>query len=586
MDEKNEEKNTAERREERLMAYCFPAGQKRGRVALIGAVLMVLATLFCTGVVIYYIAGPMEGELHSDFTDTIYWANASYESGRLFDPDFTYAGLLPFSANIWFLPLIALFGVTMKTQVIGMIVFCLLFVASVYFLCRSFDWSLPWTCFSICALLMVFSFGKKLREILWGHVIYYSLALLLLFFGLGLLVRLQKIRWDEMAGAENRKKRWLGALAALLSGVFFALVATDGLQIVALSTLPALVAIGAELFFDGKKKLFDRANLPTWCMLVGVLVSTGVGYLILQKMLGGITAPYADAYSSLAPISYWKEHAQDLPRHYFFLMGEEVTNGLPLKEMKSLFHLLKMIVAVLLQVLPLILLCCYPKIRDRGTRLILWAHLTVEAITLFGYICGWLSSANWRMVPMVGTSVLASVATLRFLLERRSARPDTPYSACRRMGSVLCAMLVCAMLFSAKQVLDFPADYGRQNDLHKLTEKLEAEGLKQGYATFWYSQAITLLSDSKVKVAMIRTDNGKGVWSDFYQNSYKWYESHEDVDRYFVLLTTSKYISAIKNQEWSAYVKEQNPERIDVDERYIILVFRENPDILRFRTAS
>ena len=33
-------------------------------------------------------------------------------------------------------------------------------------------------------------------------------------------------------------------------------------------------------------------------------------------------------------------------------------------------------------------------------------------------------------------------------------------------------------------------------------------------------------------------------------------------------------------------VKEQNPERIDVDERYIILVFRENPDILRFRTAS
>jgi hypothetical protein len=84
--------------------------------------------------VIYFICGPMEGYLHADFTDTIYWANASLESGKIFDPEFRYAALLPFSANLWFTPLIAVFGVSMTTQVIGMSIFAVIFALSLWFM--------------------------------------------------------------------------------------------------------------------------------------------------------------------------------------------------------------------------------------------------------------------------------------------------------------------------------------------------------------------------------------------------------------------------------------------------------------------
>ena len=75
--------------------------------------------------VLYYIIGPSEGYLHSDCTDSLFWALATYESGEVVSPDFHYAAILPFGASVWYIPLISLFGVSMKTQIIGMVIFAL-----------------------------------------------------------------------------------------------------------------------------------------------------------------------------------------------------------------------------------------------------------------------------------------------------------------------------------------------------------------------------------------------------------------------------------------------------------------------------
>ena len=50
------------------------------------------------GLVAYYIICPAKGEFHADCTDTIYWAKATFDSGKLISPDFSYACLLPFGA--------------------------------------------------------------------------------------------------------------------------------------------------------------------------------------------------------------------------------------------------------------------------------------------------------------------------------------------------------------------------------------------------------------------------------------------------------------------------------------------------------
>ena len=76
-------------------------------------ILSALAALVCFGICAYYIIFPAEGYLHSDCTDSLLWANASVESGDVFDENFRYAAMLPFSANLWFIPLIYIFGYSM-----------------------------------------------------------------------------------------------------------------------------------------------------------------------------------------------------------------------------------------------------------------------------------------------------------------------------------------------------------------------------------------------------------------------------------------------------------------------------------------
>jgi hypothetical protein len=207
---------------EKLGGFMCPTA-KVGKWYIYFSIAMIAVALIATATVIYFIAGPMEGYLHSDYTDTIYWADASYTSGKVFNPDFKYAALLPFSANIWFIPLIAIFGVSMKAQVIGMAVFAILLIASLYFMCRSFKWSIPWTAFAVASFLMIMSSSDKLREIMWGHVIYYSLILIVIFFGLGMVSR-----FSEMKLGLNAKSLVCGGLIF----AFFTLVGTDGFQII------------------------------------------------------------------------------------------------------------------------------------------------------------------------------------------------------------------------------------------------------------------------------------------------------------------------------------------------------------------
>ncbi len=153
------------------------------------------------GTVIYYIVSVSEGFLHSDCTDSMYWANATIENGKLIADNFRYAAILPFSGNLWMIPLIKMYGVTMKTQIISMVIFACLYVASQIWLFRSlrFSWAMNFTATGV--MLMLLSSSVKMREIMWEHIIYYSLAILLfnclLSLALGIIHSLEKFRETE-----------------------------------------------------------------------------------------------------------------------------------------------------------------------------------------------------------------------------------------------------------------------------------------------------------------------------------------------------------------------------------------------------
>jgi len=558
----------------KLQGFALPKGTelnggKWGIAYTVFAGIVALLTLVCLGLIVGYIVGPMEGYLHADYTDTIYWANASFESGKVFNPDFKYAALLPFSANLWFIPLIALFGVSMKTQVIGMIVFLIVFAASMYFMFRSFGWSIPWTGTAIIITTLLMSGSDKLREMMWGHVIYYSLALVLFCLGIGAVKRLSDMRLSL-----NVKS----ILAVVLTSVLFIGVATDGFQIIALVTLPCLGALIAEFICDRKNKLISMEAIKVYSIGGGILASTLIGMMLLNVWKGDLNADYTNLYSNIAPLDEWWDNLMEFPQKYLSLMGVDHRGSVPIFDMDTIMMLVRMVAALACLILPLILLFNYKKIEEKGTKLLLWGHIILTAATMFGFVCGYLSggtSTNWRITTMAGSGVLTSVATVKFFLDRRKMEEGIVGA---RIMALVCALLIMGSAVNAVQISRMPKDYGRDNILHELTDVLEENDLEYGYATFWRSQAITLLSDSRVKTRMILADSADGIWTDYYQNCYSWYEDVEGVDRYFVLLSDSEDYSASLNDVWEEFKQNNDHEVIEL-ESYVIYIFDRNIEI-------
>lgn len=103
--------------------------------------------------------------------------------------DFYYACLLPFGGQLLMVPFVAIFGVSMTAQLCGMVLFAICFGLALAFLLRSMNFSYKWSVFGVSALFLIVSISEKLREIFWCHIIYYSLGLLFVMVGLGLVLR-------------------------------------------------------------------------------------------------------------------------------------------------------------------------------------------------------------------------------------------------------------------------------------------------------------------------------------------------------------------------------------------------------------
>ncbi len=546
---------------------------KKHALLILSALLALISFALCA----YYIIYPAEGYLHSDCTDSLLWANASVESGKVFDDNFRYAAMLPFSASLWFIPLIHLFGYSMTAQTAGMLIFLLLFTLAAYFMCRSLEWSHTASFCMISALLLILSGSDKLREIMWGHVIYYSLALLIIMVGIGLCARLSKNLANALCPTCEKKTSAIvkSSIYAAIIFLLFAGNGTNGFQLIAMSSLAVFAAIFAERFFDGGTKIFSKKNIPAALNLALIVISSLVGLLILDALKGDKFANYTTIYSSFSKLEDWYSNFASFFQSYFSLIGVSVKGGEPLFAKESIPALVRIVGGVVLLVVPVVMLFRYKHIKEQSTKILLWTHLAVSAIIMVGFICGRIGNANWRITPMVGTAIIATAATTReFLLAIKNKERSSAHIVQFRAGLLICAVLIAFSAVNANDIRKMPKDYGRDNSLHQLAETLEEKGLEYGYATFWRSQAITLLSDSNVKCRETLV-NSKGIITDYYQSSRLWYEDQEGVDKYFVILSKSEYETVAKTSHWKKIMRESYVEHFECA-GYQVYVFDEN----------
>ena len=594
----------------------------------------------------YYIYGPGEGFFHSDCTDTLYWAGAALEGNGIFDDQYNYAALLPFS-TVWIMqPLIKIFGFGMTAHNLGMSIFTLLFAGSVYFCARSAKFSILWSGTSVFVVFMVLSCSDKLREMMWGHTIYYSLGLILMFALIGLGIRL-------FESIEGKKIVSAVVFAVLLLGLSIG-SATNGMQIIVLTTLPVFAAFCAERLLASKDALISKKTVPGILVALVVGIGTVLGLKVLDYITGdSIVAGYAAGYSGWSAVSEWLGNAQKFVNHYFSLLGVNMHQNDPLFEKESFKYFFRIAVGIFLIAMPVVILCCYGKLKSRGVRIMVWAHFVLTAVVMFGYICGELSAANWRLMPIVGSSIMLTVCGLRDLIgqmglvdpnllavKEESSEDDPEYEAedvaseednsedlCAdeetseeieaevtdmempeadntpmeetadivesteaptvgKLGEIIlsriCAAVLAATILSsvvfAKEVEALPEDYGQDNTNHRLAAFLVEEGLEYGYATFWYSQAITVLTNSQARVRNITADRN-GVKGRHYQSSLNWYNDQEGVDEYFVLLSAKEYADVSSSVTWNQWMRScylRHYEDPNDASGFVIYVFSEN----------
>lgn len=506
-----------------------------------------------------YITGPSLAFLHSDCTDSLLWSYAMVETGEILTPTFHYAALLPFGSPLWMVPILKIWGYSVTAHVISMCVFAVLFVTATFSLLCAMKCRIHVAAGGTFVFTMLLSGSLNLREIMWEHVIYYSLSLLFLLVLLQLVLRLVPLLQADGRRHTGKKIVCWVLLFLLCTGC-----ATDGFQVLAISVVPVAAALVAVVFFDPHHTLNARSAMWRY-VTAGVMLGGSLLGMILLNLLtknGAIAAAYGSAYSTWSDMGEWGNNTLRFLPQYLSLFGVEVNASMLLFSGESLLMLLRLAAALALLVFPALLTVRYNRLRHASSRYVLWAHIVVSAVILLGFVCGTLSGASWRLTPMLGTAVLATLAYLR---ECMGTQP-----VAKRLAVVFTVLFTAVSALSAHTMLTLPADAVEDKEQQIVANTLEAMDYSYGYATFWNAQVTTLLSDNTVRVLPINVNEG-GVSVYAYQTMDTWFD--RDCGNCFLLLTPAEYAILQETDYWATLTATRNVIDQFECEGYQVVVF-------------
>lgn len=484
----------------------------------------------------YYTAALSKNFVNTDIFDTLLWAKASYESGKIIAPDFYYSAFLPFGGSLLMLPFIKFFGVSFTTHVIGMILFEVIFLISFVLFFKKIGFNANWIMISLIANNSLWMFADKFREMFLEHIIYYSLSALFILIGYTLISSFI----ESLNSAQNRKKT---IILGVVVFIFFTLVATDGFQIVGLATVPIIAAVVCERFFDLKTKLFSKDNRAEIIAVILIGTATVAGLLIIKKLLDGSVSEYASAYSQYDTnnhIYMYPAKIKNFIDCWYQLFEVFFISGISISDLSQLPVLLTAATATVLLATVPITAIFYKKIESKHIRLLFWTAFFVFTITLALWIVGTITGVEWRLIPTVFLSMILLLADLKLLFDNVGTKRIT-------------VAILVLMLLSSYPSVNYLIAYspvGEYGSYDATITKLNEYSVTQGYGNYWYVGCIDVITSEKIKSAFAGFGTDQELHIAEYQQSKNVRDGFSDESSTYLLLEHGQVEAFEKSKEY------------------------------------
>lgn len=511
----------------------------------------VLFLVCAFGIVQYYIwSNAFITEFQSDCTDTLLWAQSMLESGSLFKPSFDYAYRLAFGGQWLFLPFLKLFGVGMTALRAGMCLFTALFTLALVCFFRSLgcEWG---TSFAETAVMLLAACAtKKTREIFYGHVIHYSLAvlyLLLAFIFLSLALN----------GRDSRRR----ITGAVLFTLALFMCSANGTVEMLYVTVPLLAACVLEWYLTGERKMLS---------LTGLIVIAACGGFLFSKTLN---TNYSDSYSVIVPYGSWAENLSLFPVRWISLFYPLSVKNLDSFSPQWIKWIFKTVIALMMLAGLFLSFSRWKQLKRREERLFIFTTWGMFAAFLFFFVFGKISDVDWRLTPLVfGCELLV-------LVQLNGAAAEFPERTLSGGLTLLCGLMLVLNAFSnALSVLRIPYDEKIWFAEDGLLETLKAHDLDYGYITsYWLSNSVTVLSDDTVRPRPVAIDDGH-LYLNLFNSDLEWYADQPERDRWFLALTDEEYDPEMPEAREASeiYTCTQEDTRNTRTNTYLILVLDHN----------